>query len=122
MILPILNILASLYLFLVVYNTLEAFEIKIDIHSITLAILCLLFLTFTLVLSDKNPMSYLGIGLSSGMLFLVLSTVRNNSLPEYTKMQKLILFVINVIFWSQIILFIWYYVKNYDKLKNNESI
>ena len=38
MILPILQILASLYLVIVVLNTLDAFEIKINIHTIPIAI------------------------------------------------------------------------------------
>ncbi len=119
MIIPILQLLASLYILFIVLGTLETFNIKLNIHTISLIILGGMVLLLTIAISYKNLNHYLNFGLASGILFLIISGANKKSLPDYTLLQKVSIFVANIFFWPQIILLLLFLFKNF---KNNESI
>lgn len=119
MIFNIFQVLALIYLVFTVVSTTLSFKLKINSYSFALAVLYFVLNIGAILLSNKNIGVYLGIGLFLSMLIEIVSSAKIPNIREYTLKEKIIILIINTLFWMPLISFLVFFFKNFDKINEN---
>jgi hypothetical protein len=117
-----IQIIANIILLWVVVSSSIKFKLKVTIHNLPIIILfgslILLFNYFCLA----SVIKYLIVGFFISSINLVISSIEIEGKPSMNSVEKTILSLLTLIFWSQLIILMAFYILNYKKMIEHESL
>lgn len=120
MIILTLQLLISLYLLFFVLGTMFNYGVKLNSYNISIIILIGLFLILCMAVSYKDTKVYLAIGLLLAITSELLNNFKVKGMMDEGYLKKICMFFLCLIFWPQILTFLYFIYKNMDKM--HESI